>query len=182
MSCDITHGRAESCKSAVSGLDAIYFINYEAGLADTATYDGTNTDLITGLSPVGNLYKYELKGTNGFTQTINTSRENGTTTFTQTLTVELKNQDVVTAKQVKLLAYGRPHVVVRTTGNQYFIVGLRRGADMTAGSIESGVKMSDFNGYKLTFTAEEICYANFLDCDTESELATLMDGATVTAS
>lgn len=182
MSCDISHGRVEACKSAVSGLDAIYFINYEAGLADTATYDNTDTDLITALTPNGNLYKYELKGNNGFTQTINTSRENGTTTFTQTLTVELKNQDVKIAKEVKLLAYGRPHIIVRTTSQQYFIVGLRRGADMTAGSIESGVKMADFNGYKLTFTAEEICYANFLDCSTESELNTLLNTVTITTS
>lgn len=51
--------------------------------------------------------------------------------------------------------------------------------DLTAGTISDGVAMGDFNGYKLTFTGMENVPANFLDCTTEAELATLFDAATI---
>ena len=172
MACDIANGRAETCKDSVSGLDAIYFINYGDYNPETGvTYDVTDTDLITAVTGVSSLYKYELKGSNSFVQNINTSRENGTTFVEQVLTVQLKKQDVATHKTVKLLAYGRPHIVVKTRTNQYFLMGLERGADMTAGTIDSGTAMGDFNGYNLTFTAMENIPANFLDCNTDATLA-----------
>ena len=39
MSCDITHGRVEECKDSVSGLKAIYIINFDDLNEDTATFD-----------------------------------------------------------------------------------------------------------------------------------------------
>lgn len=172
MACDIANGRAETCKDSVSGLDAIYFINYGDYNPETGvTYDVTDTDLITQISGVSSLYKYELKGNNSFVQNINTSRENGTTFVEQVLTVQLKKQDIATHKTVKLLAYGRPHIVVKTRTNQYFIMGLERGADMTAGTIDTGSAMGDFNGYNLTFTAMENIPANFLDCNSDATLS-----------
>ncbi len=46
MACEITNGRIEECKDSVSGLKAIYFINYDDLNADDVIYDVTNTDLI----------------------------------------------------------------------------------------------------------------------------------------
>ena len=45
MACDIANGRAEACKDSVSGLLAVYIINYGITAAEV-TYDATNTDLI----------------------------------------------------------------------------------------------------------------------------------------
>jgi hypothetical protein len=176
MACDISHGRLETCKDSVSGLDAIYFINY--GIAPenvTTDVDG----VVTAVTGITELYKYELKGANSFEQTIQTSRDNGTTYFEQVVVAQLKKQDIPTHKTVKLLAYGRPHIVVRTRSLQFFIVGLERGADMTAGTISSGTNLGDFNGYNLTFTAMENGPANFLDCDNETDLAAVFAGADI---
>ena len=46
MSCEITNGRLEQCKDSVSGLKAIYFINYDDLDPSNITYDSTNTDAI----------------------------------------------------------------------------------------------------------------------------------------
>jgi hypothetical protein len=176
MSCDITNGRIEQCKDSVSGLKSIYFINYDDLNSDSGlTYDNTDTDLITSWEPpaaVINLYKYELKGVNSFETTINSSRDNGTTFFQQTLTIQLKRQDVATHKNVKLLAYGRPRIVVRTMTNQFFLMGLTQGADVTAGTVSSGSALGDFNGYNLTFEAMEVSPSNFIDVNNEGDLAT----------
>ncbi len=193
MPCLISNGRTEQCKDSISGIQAVYLINFGNYDPDPApsgdvTYDATPgfEDQITGiaLQPISpaltsSIYKYELKGNNGFTTTMNTSRENGTTFFTQTLTIELKRQDPVFHKQFKILAYGRPHIVVRTNGNQFFLAGLYRGCDATAGSVDSGVAYGDFNGYKITFEAMEEKPANFLDCTTEADLLTLLGSPTL---
>jgi hypothetical protein len=88
MSCDIANGRLEACKDAISGLLNIYFINYGDLQLENITYGTSgNSDVIEAWVPDAqlSLYKYELKGANGFEQTIQTSRDNGTTFFEQVL-------------------------------------------------------------------------------------------------
>jgi hypothetical protein len=176
MSCDITNGRIEQCKDSVSGLKAIYFINFDDLDSDNVVYDATNTDVIDTWQPAAalSMYKYELKSTaNSFTTAINTSRDNGTTFFEQTLVINLKRQDFATHKNIKLLAYGRPRIVVRSMTDQFFLMGLDQGADMSSGQISSGSELGSFNGYEsLTFVAQEEVPANFIDVSTEAALAT----------
>ena len=184
MACEISNGRLEACKDSVSGIDAIYFINYGINFPDDVTFSATpgEEDVITAVANVDDLYKYELKGANSFDQTIQTSRDNGTTFFEQVVVAQLKKHDIATHKTVKLLAYGRPHIVVRTRNLQFFLVGLERGADVTAGTISTGTNLGDFAGYNLTFTGMENIPAPFLDCDNEAALASLFGGATIHTS
>jgi hypothetical protein len=175
MACDIANGRLEVCKDAVGGIDAIYFINF--GDYTSITYDGTNTDVIDTVAGVSNLYKYELKGANTFDQVITSSRENGTTFVEQTLTVTLKKQDAVTHKNVKLLAYGRPYVVIKNRNNQFFLAGLEHGMELTTANVMNGSAMGDLNGYTLTMVGTEKLMANLIDCSTETALATTVFGA-----
>ena len=182
MACDISNGRIEQCKDSVSGLKAIYIINYDKLNSDSVVYSAGagEEDEIDTWTPIDdttplNLYKYELKSTaNGLNTTINTSRDNGTTFFEQTLVINLKRQDVVTTRNVKILAYGRPRIVVRTMTDQFFLMGLDQGADMNAGTIASGNSLDSFNGYEgLTFVAQEEMPANFIDCTNEAGLKTV---------
>jgi hypothetical protein len=188
MACDITNGRIEQCKDSVSGLKAMYLINFDDLNSDSPSYvtygTGDNVDQITDWLPLDgstalNIYKFELKSTaNSFTTAINSSRDNGTTFFEQTLVAALKRQDVVTHKNVKLLAYGRPRIIVRTMTDQFFLMGLDQGADVSAGEISSGAALGDFNGYSLTFTAQEELPANFINATTEAEIKAIFNNGT----
>ena len=171
MSCDLANGRLEVCKDAVGGIDAVYFINYGDFNPETDVAYVTGTDTIDTIANVTSLYKYELKGTNSFEQVVNSSRENGTTFVEQTLTMTLKKQDATTHKSVKLLAYGRPHIVVRNRNNQFFLMGLEHGSELTTANVSNGTAMGDLNGYTLTFVATETLLANLLDCTNEAGLA-----------
>lgn len=182
MSCDIANGVAEPCKSIVGGLEALYIINYGDYAATDLTYDVTNTDMINDINGVSNVYKFELKGANSFEQTITSSRDNGTTYVEQTLTCVLKQQSAAKHKLVKLLAYGRPHIIVRSRAGQYFLAGLERGMDLTTGAISNGTAMGDMNGYTLTFVGQENIPANFLNCSTEAGLVTVLSSATIVTS
>ena len=162
MACDLTHGRLEVCKEFVGGIKAVYFIPY--GVLGAITYGTTDaSDRITTIAGTLNLYKYELKGANSFEQTITSSRENGTTFVEQTLTFTIKGLDATTTKQMKLLAWGRPHVVIKTNANNFFLAGLEHGMDVTTGLIANGTAMGDLNGYTLTLVGQEAIPANHLN-------------------
>jgi len=172
MGCDLSAGRNEPCKDAVGGLKSIYFTNYDE--ITGYTYDVTDTDMIATVTGGGtiNAYKYELKGANVFDQTVTSSRDNGTTFVEQSLTVVLKKQDVATHKEIKLLSYGRPRVVVEDYNGNFFLMGLEHGAEVTTAAISSGTAMADLNGYTLTLVAMERIPANFIDASDEAGLTT----------
>lgn len=184
MSCLISNGRLEQCLDSISGLQAIYFINFGIAPADVVyNIVGGEDDEILTIAGVTDLYKYELKGANSFETTINSSRANGTTFFQQTLVVQFKRQDVATHRNIKFLAYGRPHIVVHTRNNQFFMMGLTEGADVTTGTVSTGTEYGDFNGYGLTFESMEKLPANFIQADDETDLATnVFAGATIVTS
>ena len=158
MACDLTRGRKEPCKDVVGGLRAIYFVDY-AQLGTVAQTD----DEITDMTGTFSAYKYELKGNSSFEQAVNSSRENGTTFFEQTLNLTLKKLSKEDHKEIKLLAYGHPHVAVEDYNGNVFIMGLENGADVSGGTIVTGAAMGDLSGYTLTLTGMEVKPANFLD-------------------
>lgn len=161
MSCNVTLGRIEPCKDQVGGLNAIYIINSNAAL--TIDYDSANTDVIDQIAVTAvTAYAYELKGTSNFEQAINSSRDNGTTFFEQVLNIVLKKQDADTTRQVKLLAWGKPYIIVEDNNGNAWFMGLEHGAEVTGGSIVTGSAMGDLTGYNITFTGQEREPANFL--------------------
>jgi hypothetical protein len=170
MACDISLGRNEPCKDSIAGLQAVYFMNFNTG-----SFTLNANDVVTAF-PVGStVYKYELKGTNGYTETVNTSRDNGTTFFSQELSLQLKKLSAEMTKEFKLLAYGRPKIVVADRNGNAFLVGLQYGADMTAGTITTGTAYGDLSGYTMEFTGQEQLPANFI---TGSTLANPFAGVT----
>jgi len=163
MACDLSTGRTVPCKDVVGGIKAVYFANY--GDLGTIGYDATNTDAIDSFSGTPTAYQYDVKGNSSFEQTITSSRENGTTFFEQTLNLTFTKLDKATHKELKLMAYGRPHVFVEDYNGNIFVMGLLHGAEVTGGTIVTGAAMGDLSGYTLTLSAQEQVPANFLDAD-----------------
>tara|TARA_R110000787_G_scaffold44447_1_gene109063 strand:+ start:205 stop:753 length:549 start_codon:yes stop_codon:yes gene_type:complete len=177
MACDLTLGRKEPCKDVIGGLKAIYFTDF----GDLGTSTLTD-DVITDLTGTFTAFKYELKGNSSFEQAITSSRENGTTFFDQTLTLTLKKLSKEDNKEIKLLAYGRPHVAVEDYNGNVFVMGLENGAEVTGGTIVTGAAMGDLSGYTLTLNAQEKLPANFVDAPTAADPYAGMGSATVTVT
>ena len=157
MACTLTKGRIEPCKDIQGGLKAVWFTNF----GDYGTVTQTD-DEVTDMTGTFSAYKYELKGNSSFEQTITSSRENGTTFFEQTLNLTLKKLSKADNKEIKLLSYGRPHIVIEDNNKQFFVMGLENGAEVSGGTIVTGAAMGDLAGYTLTFSAQEEKPANFL--------------------
>ena len=175
MSCDISLGRIEPCKTSNGGLKSVYFVNW--GDATGYTYDATDTDVIDAVAGTPSAYKYDLKGNSSFEQTITSSRENGTTFFEQTLNVTLKKLSIADHKQIKLLAYGRPQVIVEDHNGNFFYAGLQHGMEVSGGTIVTGAAMGDLSGYTLVLTGQEPVPANFLGATLVAAGFTVVSGS-----
>jgi hypothetical protein len=161
MACNLTQGRQEVCKESIGGLAGVYFMNYT-----TASFATNANGEITALPANQTLYYYQLKGTSAYTETVNSSRENGTTFFQQELTLNLKKLTNEMSTQLKLMAYGRPQVIVYTNNGDAFVAGLKLGCDVTAGTIQTGGALGDLYGYSVTLTGMEPLPASWISGST----------------
>jgi len=161
MACDIVRGRLEPCKDSVGGLKAVYFVNF--GDLGDITYDATDTDVITAVAGTPSAYKFDVRGASTYTENIQSSRENGTTMFEQVLELTLKKLTKEDHKTIKLLSFGRPHILIEDNNGNVLLSGLEFGGDVTGGTIVTGGAMGDLSGYTLSFTGMEKAPANFID-------------------
>jgi hypothetical protein len=178
MSCLLTAGRTIPCKDVVGGIKAVYFVNF--GDLGTIT---ESADEVTNMTGTFSAYKYDLKGNSSFEQSFNSSRENGTTFFEQTLNLQFSKLTKEDNKELKLMAYGRPQVVVLDYNDNAFLMGAEHGSEVTGGTIVTGAAMGDLSGYTLTLTAQELKPANFIagvDLTNADEVFAGMSSATVT--
>jgi hypothetical protein len=157
MACDLTRGRKIPCKDVVGGIVRAWFVDF--GDLGDLTY---TADEITDATGTFTAYQYDLKGTNSLETAITSSRENGTTFFEETLTLTLPKLSKEDNVELKLMAYGRPHVVVEDRNGNFLLCGTEHGLDVSGGSIATGTAFGDLSGYSLTLTGQETLPANFI--------------------
>jgi hypothetical protein len=161
MACNLSAGRQEVCKESIGGLQGVYFVNYTTG-----SFTKNASGEVTALPSGSTVYYYQLKGNSNYTETVNSSRDNGTTFFSQALVLNLKKLTNEMTTQLKLMAYGRPQIIVWTNNGDSLLVGEKLGADVTAGTIQTGGALGDLYGYSVTFTGMEQLPAAFLSGST----------------
>ena len=84
----------------------------------------------------------------------------------------MKKLSAIDNIQLKLLAYGRPHVAVEDYNGNVMMMGLENGADVSGGTIVTGAAMGDLSGYTLTLSGTEKQPANFFKI---TQLPTVVD-------
>ena len=171
MACDLTTGRSEPCKDGLGGITKVYAMDYVAAGFTVAAGEATAIN-----ADITEVFPWDLRSdtNNDASEAPVSSRDNGSTTFTQTLNMRLKKQDAATATEVSLMAYGRPIFVVVDRNGVHKVFGLSEGMDLTGGNIQSGTAKGDFNGYDLTFESVEGSPAPILDSSTVTALEALI--------
>jgi hypothetical protein len=176
MACDLTGGRAKPCKDAVGGIKKIHFVDF----GDLGTITLTD-DEVTDMDGTFTYYTYDVKGNSSLETNITTSLENGTTFFEQVVNLTLHKLTKEDNKELKLMAFGRPHVFVETFDGSLLLVGREHGAEVTGGTAVTGTAMGDLQGYTLTLTANEVTMPNFVSGATADDPFAGMASATDTA-
>jgi hypothetical protein len=157
MSCNLTSGRVVPCRNKSGSIKRVYFADF--GTLGAITESAGNITALAG-TPV--FFQFDVRGTSNLDTVVTSSRENGTTFYTQTLTLQLQYYDRATSEQIKLLAVGRPHIVVVDADDNHMVVGKINGAELTTGNFTVGANMGDFNGFNLTFEALETSPPDFI--------------------
>jgi len=156
MACDLSKGRLELCKDQIGGIKAVFFMN-----AGDGTIVESAEDIVTDLGVV-TVYKYDTKDISNFEETINSSRETGTTFWEQVINLTVKQLNAVTRKELKIMAYGNPYVFIQDNNNNVLMFGRIHGMEVTGGTVTSGTAMGDLSGYTMVLTGREAEPANFL--------------------
>lgn len=181
MACNLAAGRAAACKDNVGGIKAAY-------LCDATDFDETDCTFdadgkITGIAGTFDVYKYDLVRNNTFDEPITASRDNGTSFFNQTLTLNLGKMSPKSHKEFKALIHGRVKAFVVDNNNNVFVAGLEKGLDVTSGSFIRGNAMGDMAGYQLTLEGQEKNPADFVEEASDSNPETaITDLGTITIS
>ena len=130
MACTLTTGRKLPCKSAFGGIKKVLFADFgnigdiTVGATGETTFDGTLT-----------WFEYDVKGNSSLETTVTSSRENGTTFYTQTLNLTLTYLDAETQQELQKLAVARPYVVVEDYYGNSFLCGFENGMECTGGTV-----------------------------------------------
>jgi len=161
MACLLTTGRKLPCKSAFGGIKKVLFADYgtiATVVVDSSTKEATFTDA----SPAPVWFEFDVKGNSSLETTVTSSRENGTTFYTQGLNLTLTYLDAKTQAELQLLAVSRPYIVVEDYYSNRFLCGFENGMEATGGTVVTGAAAGDLSGFTLTFEGMEETAPYFL--------------------
>tara|TARA_R110000787_G_scaffold84510_2_gene181120 strand:- start:1303 stop:1857 length:555 start_codon:yes stop_codon:yes gene_type:complete len=158
MACSaLSTGRALNCKNSMGGLKAVYF-------ADFGSIELTVTaGVVTAFVGTPKLFQYDLKGTSNLEQTINSSRDNGTVFYEQTLNLTLPFLDVETQQELIKIIEARPYAIVEDYNDNYLFIGAENGTDNSGGTIATGSANGDMSGFTITQVGMERLPAFFIE-------------------
>ena len=158
MACALTTGRKVPCKSAFGGIKTVLFADY--GALTAVTVDAITKEAAVTGTP--DWYEYDVKGNSSLETTVTSSRENGTTFYTQTLNLTLTYLDAKTQAELQTLAVARPYIVVVDYYGNNFLCGFENGMECTGGTVVTGAAAGDLSGFTLTFEGMEETAPYFL--------------------
>jgi len=162
MACTLSTGRKIPCKSAFGGIKQVLFADYGT-IASIAVDSSTKVATITNGSPAPVWYAYDVKGNSSLETTVTSSRENGTTFYTQTINLTLTFLDAKTQAELQELAVARPYAVVVDYYGNSFLCGFENGMEVTGGTVVSGAAAGDLSGFTLTLEGLEETAPYFLN-------------------
>jgi len=159
MACLLTTGRKIPCKSAFGGIKRVYFADF--GGITSVTVDSTTK--VATIAGTPTWFEFDVKGNSSLETTVTSSRENGTTFYTQTLNLTLTYLDAKTQAELQTLAVARPYIVVEDYYGNSFLCGFENGMECTGGTVVTGAAAGDLSGFTLVFEGLEETAPYFLD-------------------
>lgn len=161
MPCILNKGRKLPCKAAFGGIKNVYFMqfgNIKNVVLDAETCEAT----ITYNEEAVEWFKYEVKGASSLDSAITSSRDAGTTFYTQTLNVTLTYLDACTQQEIQQIAKARPNCLVEDYYGNVFLLGRENGCELTSGQIQTGTAPGDLSGFTIVMEAMEELAPDFL--------------------
>ena len=157
--CVLTEGIPLACLESTGGVKNVYI----GAFSDTTTFTYDADEIIDTVTSTESFYTFKFRPqTASYGEELSKSLENGTTFWTQTLTMIFHKMDAAKRNNMLLLSGTSMHVIVETQNGDYWWLGLANGADVSATTSGAGQAYGDLNGYNLTITGLEPIMAHEL--------------------
>jgi hypothetical protein len=170
MACELTAGFNLGCLEGIGGVKEVLLAN--AVLADGSefmsgvTYDATTGEVLTLPGTAGSvtIYRYvPFRNSGSYTETVQKNLETGTLFFSQEVGWTFGKLAPALRNEFLNIAKARMIVFVRTNDDQILLIGSTEGAQLSAGTVQTGQQKADLMGYQVTVTAENLVPAAHLD-------------------
>jgi len=152
MACELTAGFELDCRDTWGGVKEVFLQQWEDFLTGVV-YDGTTgeiEDLTT-----ATLYRVQCKKNTASMVAAVNANENGSVTYTVTITFSKDDLTNGVRKEMELWAKNRLVIFVRDANDKIHCCGLGYGLMLTGGDFTTGTALADFNGANLVFSGEE---------------------------
>lgn len=155
MSCEALEGIVKSCDNNSGGIYKVW-INQQDNI-DTFTLDGTLTwtiDSITLTDPLNIYTEFEIRrNTGSYTEEAAIDLVNGSSYYTQTITLMFHRRDQSKSQAIKVLGAGQQYlnVIVQDANGKYWYFPYMQ---LTGAAEGSGTARADGSKYSVTLTAE----------------------------
>ena len=174
MSCNniITAGISANCENNMGGVLEIYITDRDGVTAITES-GGTVSDITLSASYSFHQFKFS-ENTSSFEENSTINLENGTSYFSQIVSLAIARRDVDKRNKIGLLAAGQKKlaVIVKDNNGNYWLIGRTNGARLTEITGGSGANRDELNGYNITITANEAEQAPLVDSTIISGIVT----------
>jgi hypothetical protein len=153
MACLLNKGYSLGCRDSSGGLDTVYLGNFPVG--QTYTFDTDNSILTaTGSSTSYYTFNQEME-TAEFNQTGAYSTENGTVYFDMQLTLVFHKNDADLRSLLLVLSQANLQAIVTDQRGEHWLIGMKNGARVINGSMNTGKAFGDMNGVSITIQSKE---------------------------
>jgi hypothetical protein len=152
-------------KDNSGGVSQVIFANFkDAVTGDTSNPNGfgysSTTGEITGVTTSGaaaaDWYIFDtVKETSSLAEAVAVNVQNGTIAFTPTVTLVMNKLNTQKRNLIHMLALGLLVAVVKDNNGIAWMVGFRKGLDVTAVDNNTGTAIGDRNGSTITLTGSE---------------------------
>jgi hypothetical protein len=179
MACNTLANRYEPCKEFAGGLRGVFLVPYAFGDVVTKDAGGLVTSIDSGVS-LATAYFFELKGLSTLEISGATSRDNGTTAYTQTLTLSLKPSGSTPASAdsdaelFDTLTKGRWRVIAWDRNNVFTLLGEVEGMDATTDVEAWGTQMGDARLNTVTLIGMETTPKAIVDAESYADMSTVV--------
>lgn len=153
MACNITNTISLDCIDGLGGIKAAW-VGTNVNITGITT--GT-CGIVTSGTGTGTFYEFQFpKDTGSYTETTNIAPAAGTIFYQQDLALTFNRMDSCKRDQLLLLAKNRNiKTIYQDSNDKYWLLGLTRGAQISAGGAVTGVAPGDANQYTITISGQE---------------------------
>lgn len=152
----LSSGIPKGCTNNIGGIKKLWITELCNILSLTKGSPTTEISAIN-MSPGKKFYEFVFnKNTSTWTEVTESDPVNGTELFIQTVLLKLGRREKSKRDKIALIGMFKDlAIIIQDNNDVYWLIGEEGGANLQNNNSPTGTTKKDFNGYEITFVAEE---------------------------